>query len=376
MATINISLVGGQPMPVFALILDQEPDQIFLVHSEQTKALAERLKDNIKRKLPKTAIVLQELEVGLQDADRNIRAFAQAWCPAGSEVTVNLSGGTKPWSLLFYRHFSQQDNAKCVFIDQNNVVWNMKTLENHKANLDKLQLDDIFSLNSVRITSKTNLNDYTPKDRSDCKRIEQLYLTNWSAMWKMTNQLADMGGRGRAANGKSEIWYDYEENAYVCKVVSANGNKENNLTLRSPHNADMLLSTGWFETKVALFLERWKMAKQIWLNVHFGSGSTNNDQNEVDIIIETTAGKLLFVECKTKVHNITDINKFNDVVRNNGGQGSKKVFITRDPMTGDAKVKAEQVGMPHYALNTISQPANEPVFFDWLSDYMSDINEK
>ncbi len=376
MDKINISLVGGQPMPVYALIMEQKPDRVFLVHSAQTKASAGRLKECIKRKLPQSAIVLQELAVGLRDADINIRAYAQVWCPTDCEVVVNLSGGTKPWSLLFYRHFSQLENARCVFIDQNNVIWNMKTLESHVAHLDNVQLDDIFGLNNVRITTKTDFNDYTPEDHQDCKRISELFRTNWKAMKDMTNRLTEMGGKGLVTNGECEIMYDEDEKAYVCHVASANGRYQNNVTLRSPHCADMLLNTGWFETQVALFLSRWTMDTNIWMNVHFSSGNTNGDQNEVDIIIETTAGKLLFVECKTKVYNITDINKFNDVVKNNGGLGSKKIFITLEPMSGNALAKAEQVGMPHYALNQISRPENESVFFDWLSNYMSNINEK
>ena len=112
MEKINISLVGGQPMPVYVQVLDQQPDIVYLVHSQQTQDQAERLKKSIQKKLPHSYIDLRLLTVGLNDADRDIRAYAQAWCPKDSEVVVNLSGGTKPWSLLFYRYFSQPSDEQ------------------------------------------------------------------------------------------------------------------------------------------------------------------------------------------------------------------------------------------------------------------------
>ena len=52
----------------------------------------------------------------------------------------------------------------------------------------------------------------------------------------------------------------------------------------------------------------------------------------MDIIVNT-GDKLLFVECKTKLSKITDIDKFHSVVKNYGGMGSKGLIFTLTPMT-------------------------------------------
>ena len=48
---------------------------------------------------------------------------------------------------------------------------------------------------------------------------------------------------------------------------------------------------------------------------------------------------MVFVECKTLINNITDIDKFRSVIKNFGGMGCKGLFVQREPLSPKVKTK-------------------------------------
>lgn len=102
----------------------------------------------------------------------------------------------------------------------------------------------------------------------------------------------------------------------------------------------MVFNSGWFEYKVAKLLSSWDKAKEVCLNCHFPS-KQKSDKNEVDIIVNTGT-KLLFVECKTQINRITDIDKFRSVVKTYGGMGSKGLFVTKEKFSDSAREKCAE----------------------------------
>lgn len=96
-------------------------------------------------------------------------------------------------------------------------------------------------------------------------------------------------------------------------------------------------------------------------------------KNEVDIIVFTKK-KALFVECKTKLHNSTDIDKFRTVVRNYGGQSSKALFITDRPMLPLQKENCSESAIITFSIKD-SGPNKEQELFRILNDELSVINK-
>ena len=58
-----------------------------------------------------------------------------------------------------------------------------------------------------------------------------------------------------------------------------------------------------------------------------------------------TKDKLIFVECKTNLSKIADIDKFHSVVKNYGGTGSKGLVFTLVPMNDAALEKCKDNDM-------------------------------
>ena len=89
---------------------------------------------------------------------------------------------------------------------------------------------------------------------------------------------------------------------------------------------EIALEAKWFELEVAEILSKWGKTKElVWsLVVPYQDG---RDKNEIDVVVNIGA-KLLFVECKTQIYDIKDIDKFRNVGKNYGGLGSKSILVT------------------------------------------------
>ena len=367
---INISLVGGQPFPVYAQILDNQPEIAILVCSDQTEKDAMRIKAVLNHNLPQTGVSL--LKISAEDnalANQYIKAQSEIFSKPGHEITINIAGGTKPWSILFAKHFAGK--AKLVFIDQNNIIWDMDTLEYHELSPKDVSIEDLAALHGVEFLNKTNLTFYTDQDRALIPRIIEARRWNSGAFQALTSPT----GQQRPEAERSGIkWLDDQ----TCRITLFNPQKgAKTFTLQSPHARSIVPRFAWFELQVALMLSQWPVTKQVWLNSEVALPNGVEALNEIDVIVETTIGKFLFVECKTSVYNPTDIDKFNDVVKKTGGLGAKRIFMTDKPMSGTIAGKCDHAKIPHFAMRQItSNRANQLNFFAALDAYMSNINER
>ncbi|MBQ7691755.1 MAG: hypothetical protein IJT30_11295 [Muribaculaceae bacterium] len=373
MAKINISLVGKQTYPVFAQLIDGQPERVVLVCSAQTKGEADRVRRALGSKCPTMAVATQQLGTTNHSAVlADIRAMADVHCKPGNEVTVNLVGGTKLWSLWFHQAFAHR--ARCVIIDQNNKVLDVDTLESHRFDSSVITLDDIMGLAGVRISRKTPLSHYTPADIALISQIEEMRRINQRAFLDLT--LDPPGGLPTLSRSRGCLLH-YDKSA--CTVTAQMANQRQTFTkqftLRAPHVAELLVNHGWFELKVGRLLAGWKQARQVWLGLEVMPAQGGPTLNEFDVIIETTGSKWVFVECKTQVYSSPDIDKFSEVSRRYGGMGSKVIFITDVPMKALAAEKCRQARIPHYDMQAISRnAAATTAFYNQLDSYTSEIN--
>lgn len=341
MGHIHITLVGGQPTPVYQGIIFTEPDEVLLICSKETFEVSERIKSEISVScrikifepvdFSKILIKTNELAKELED----------------NKVTVNISGGTKPWSLAFFSVFQHREDTDVYYIDQNAVAWNITTGEQNVVQFD---MDAQFRLYGNALNSYKKLEDYRDEDKEALQVIKRLRNSNPKDFNELTTKLSKKNHltEHKLPNGSELLWN--KEERFLKITLCNNGSKYTEI-LRSPNIRNLLLNTGWFEYEVALMLSKWEKAKEIRLNCMFPA-KNNAPKNEADIIVDT-GSKLLFVECKTQIHEITDIDKFRSVVKNYGGMGSKALFVTDTPMTIQALEKCEDNGILSFSIKNI-----------------------
>ncbi len=384
MSKVTLSLVGGQPFPVYAQVLDSKPDILVLFCSEQTHRNAENLERCIKQKLPHTIVRKTLVDAtDLKSSALTFEAHAQAWLKPGNDITVNLSGGTKPWSMQLLGIFSGKESAKCVFIDQNNYIWDMASFERQKFVHTDITLDDKFALYGVRATPRTAIEDIDASDYETMGKVEQLFRSNWGAFKEITDRIVKDSEQGEFTGyypSKKNPLIAIErmgKNVFECNYLKGPSKAPAHLSISSPRAAALLLNTGWFELKAARLISQWSGTRKVWLNTSINYGNSNRRVNEIDLIVETTNDKLLFVECKTAVRNSTDIDKFNDVIKSYGGLGGKRIFITYSPMKDLPLDKCKALNIPFFSFQEINKnPSSVSVFYNALDKYMATINAR
>lgn len=329
MSKIHITLVGGQTAPVYWGIMESNPDKVIFICSQQSQEEADRLKSEIA--FPSEAIITDPVD--LTEISKRATQLAEQY--RNDEISLNLTGGPKPWNLFFFKIFEKEPNASLFYIDQNNLIWNLKTYQSHNIAFDT---ESLFKLYGTPIKSYVDLADYTPQDIEVIKQIESLRSYSFDGFNALTQVRQKNADYFNQLPDSSYIKCNEAEGWVELSLLNKQG-KTRTERLKSEHITELIFNTGWFEFKMAHLLSKWSKAKNIRLNCRF-TAKNNVEKNEIDIIVNTGT-KLLFVECKTQIKMITDIDKFHSAVKNFGGMGSKALFITDAPMRQEAKEKCK-----------------------------------
>lgn len=359
MTKVHITLVGGQPAPVYHGIVATKPEKVIYIYSSDSLHVLNSICREID--LPYEKIELDPIEP--IKISHCAHTLAEKY--KDDEVTLNISSGLKSWSHLFGLVFDKMDNAAVVYMDQNNVLWNYKTmLSQNDFEFDMHALFRLYG-NPLENNYKKFL-EYTAEDDMAAVKIEQIrnyqIQNNDLGVFNQLVALLDFKNQNILKNshtGHFELndkqncveWIKKESNCPNEKVLLSLCSKNKGVRkwkIESPHAIGLVFNSGWFEYKVAKLLSSWNKAKEICLNCSFPF-RPKLDKNEVDIIVNTGT-KILFVECKTQIKNTTDIDKFRSVVKTYGGTGSKGLFVTQAKMTDIAKKKCEENGILSFSL--------------------------
>lgn len=354
MAHIHISLIGGQSYPVYLGIADLNPDGIILIHSSQSREEAERIQQEID-------VPTHLLEFDPVDIQSIYHQLEKNFTRLSSDdiYTVNITGGTKLWSIAFYEYFKRYSNAKLIYIDQNNCVCNLVTLEKYQS-VVSFDTDSVLRLNGTKAESYLLYQDYTEADKNCINRIKKLRCHSYEKFnafsipnKKWENELKQKKLGSWSLEDGSQIEWDKETTTIKILLINNKSEKLNDM-LTSPHIFNLFFHTGWFEYEVASLLSTWQYAKEIRMNVKFSYNAERNPKNEIDLIVNT-GNRLLFVECKTQISDITDIDKFRTAVKNYGGMACKALFVTEAPMKKTAAEKCEDSGILSFSVRDCNQ---------------------
>lgn len=378
MSKVNISLVGGQPMPVYVGIYATNCDHVILIHSEGEKGSqpeAEGIKSGCG--LPATLYALPTADY----YDILVKAEELLSDMSDEEVWVNISGGTKLWTVAFTMLSFGRKNITVFYIDQNNVFHNItqKSCRDLCLNLD---IETILRYNNQPLPTYTSYTDYTKEDHEVLKKVIRLRNYAFKDFNTLTiplkrsdwcRDLESMAMPQLTLTSDSSILYEK-----ALKTITITLKKRGSMMieqLRSEHVGNIVFHAGWMEFFVAKTLSKWPMSKEIWLNVKFPYRD-GKAKNEIDVIVNV-GEKLLFVECKTQITDNTDIDKFRTAVRNYSGMGSKAVFVTYSPMRPEALQKCKDSGILTFSFQKepyLMRPESE--LLNMLDKEITNINKK
>lgn len=363
---VQIALVGGSPTPVYQGIVHLKPKQVILACSEQTRELANSIKEQMQ------LFAAEEMAGGYTDKDVFIyelsdkdmtkmydvaETIVSSFSP-DVQLSLNLTSGMKLWSLIFDEVFgAKRPDCLRFFIGQDGTFFNLTD----KAFGEPVAFDMYaqFKLLGHHLDASTPLQDYTEEDETVLNKVWSINKTGtgykYFAFHSITakflenyqkanqNLLLRKDFMATSVKPDADLSWEAESRTFDCRLgYSA-------YTFSSEHVEHIVLNTGWFEYYVAHLLGKIYKKEKVWLNCLF-KDANNQSKNEIDIIADM-GNRLLFVECKTQVYESTDVDKFRTAVRNYGGLGSIPLFVTLHEMKDLAREKCNDSKITTFYIN-------------------------
>ena len=329
MKNIHITNIGGQALPVLQGIAEFHCDTVLLLHSAESQVIAEKIK----------SIVDGDVQLCFVPNPNDYFALL-AFCEnlvlgyPGSKFFVNISSGTKIMSLALFAFFKDHHPDNRIFhIDQNGIVHFLE--QDHSQPLQNLlPIRSFIDYSGQKIKSMTKYEEIDP-ELFICKNFaKNLYQSSYSEYRNFCQLYAEYNSQynddesfelTNNHSGSSVTW-SKEGNELVFSLYRKFKTETEEHCFIGKDCIGIALEAKWFELEVAEMLSNWERTKElVWsLVVPYQDGQA---KNEIDVVINT-GNKLLFVECKTQIYDIKDIDKFRNVTKNYGGLGAKSILIT------------------------------------------------
>lgn len=334
---VYMALVGGQPLPVYQGVKYAEPDEIVLICSPQTREEAERICSILEQE-----VRIVELDpVRISEIRKDCAVLRDEY--QDRDIVLNVSGGTKVWTILFYDAFRDLENCKVIYIDQNSYCHDFQTASSVQLEMEK---DIHFKLYGTPLSSFVPFEEYTEEDHRVLNTIERTRRSNFKDFNQLTidafytkedkNKVKTQRQGSIVLKNGSYVEWDKDASTVTLSFQNENGTGST-VNMCSPHVFDLVFNSGWFEYKTARAFSVNPKVKEIRMNCIF-KAKNHSDKNEVDLILDM-GNKLIFVECKTQIHEKVAIDKFHSVLKNYAGMGTKGFFVTDAPMDEISKEK-------------------------------------
>lgn len=171
MEHIHIALVGGQAYPIYLAIKALQPTKVVLMHSVQSETDA----NNIIKVLEEEGALMKEqfekvcLSTAKMDDMVDKIVDQESIIPEGAHCSVNLTGGTKLWSVLLYKIFQNRSDTDFFYVDQNCMLYNIDNLQKYESEV-QLDANTIFKLYGSPVKSYTRFEEYADEKMGETYR--------------------------------------------------------------------------------------------------------------------------------------------------------------------------------------------------------------
>lgn len=386
---VHITLVGGQPYPIYVGLKVTSPDRVIMVCSKQSRKDADLIASVAGIDQSRLEVVMVDADDIKSSHDELLEHVVKKISP-DCEYTVSLTGGPKPWSLFLYQFLFGKENVKLMYVDQGSNICSLDSLSQTASGVD-LDMDILFRLKNAEAKEYLEFSSFTEDDFVVTSKMDAIYSLNNRDLVKCFGIMTNPSRPHNRSELPSAIYYPPSElqgqrpqvefnrmpdlfrgsfmnfemkdgtgrAEMICRSKGFRSFDES-LSFKSPHLMDLLFFAGWFEVFTARMLSNWNGSREIRVGVRFDFANSDRMKNEIDVIVNT-GSKLLFVECKTKIFNKTDLDKFSNVVKQYGGMGSKALFVSyfsieNDP---DTEEKCKATGIIYFSIEDARKKWNQ-----------------
>ncbi|PLW99923.1 MAG: hypothetical protein C0594_16425 [Marinilabiliales bacterium] len=343
----QITLVGGQILPVYVGIKEFNPDKVHFLVSNDSKNGISSLKSQIQ-KVKYSEYICNPFDF------YEIKSICEKIVEkieSEDEVSFNLTGGTKIM-VLAAQSVIHEKNLQGFYINQDDTFLKLPEYKQSKINTE-ISIKEFFTLSGHNIFSYKELSDYTNNDFNVVKTIESFANTNkkYSSItnhFRRKYQKIPQTGKESLQNGVIVTW--------DTKSIVAVFNGKTIFNISSDKAMDLFFNAAWWELIVAQEVSKWNKIKEICLGLELPFKTDNKImKNEIDLLINT-GKKLFFIECKSGNVKQEDINKMKIIKQTYGGLISKSVLVSRYMVNSNILEKCKELDIEvfySYAFNNI-----------------------
>lgn len=364
----QISLVGGQLIPIYVGIKEFNPDKVhFIVSDESLGSLSV-----LKRILPSTKWVEYKCNPFDFISIKSICEKIILKLTVEDTITFNLTGGTKIM-VLACQALIHEKGLKGFYINQDYSFLELPAY-NKKLVATQLSIQDFFDLSDHHLFSSNRLEDFTNEDFAVSLAIEMFannskaytaIMAHMRRKYYNANQPTPKKGRELLPNN---IAFSWDSNTIT---VSLNG--KSILNLKSKNIKELFFKAAWWELLVAKEIANWVGLKEMLVNCVLPFKTDKSiSKNEIDILI-STGKRLIFVECKSGNVRQDDINKMKVIRQTYGGVISRSILVSRYLPNATILEKCKELDIDVFYTNAFNKQVNP---LNKLISKLNDLNKR
>lgn len=317
MKKIQIALVSKETLPVYYMINEFRPDEVYLVGTNNTK---EEMK-NINNVASEIGVKCYEKITEPNDIKDTYKVCSKIHNENGidCEYRYNLTCGTK--LMAFGALICAQEHKSQIVYTEPTSYTDFEQME-RKDMTSFLDIDTIIALQGQKVKDKVV---YAPDPaRTECANKVKEFIESHTRAYGVLRKCYE---RYNQILEDQVIMkgIDYgRENG--CITIRENGRKIFSSDYKDAYS--MLFEGRWWEALVADAVREWAGENaEIWTSVRFEpKAGSNKDKNEVDVLVNV-GNVLMFVECKSGPFDQNNIYKLDSVCKTYGSYKSLGVII-------------------------------------------------
>lgn len=366
----QVTLVGGQLLPIYLGIKEFAPDRVHFILSNESRDKLSFLEPYLNE--------LQIFEYKCNAYDFNsIKSICERIVDRigeEDEIHFNLTGGTKLMALAAHAVMHER-NKIGFYINQDDTLLELPL--NKKLNVQyDLSIDEFVGISGHKQFSSKVLQYYCAKDYLAVSKIEQFanidnikytFITgHFRKKFTSSYQQIPVTGKETLTNGIQVVWSKNRIQG-IQNAITLFDFESNNIV-------DLFFNAGWWELLVAIEIEKWKLAKEVLLKFELKFKTDKRFmKNEIDILVNL-GKKLLFVECKSGKITQEDINKIRVIRETYGGLISKSLLVARFLPKNTIIEKCKELDIELFYCNNSQGVLINPL--SNLSIVLNSLNEK
>lgn len=333
----QITLVGGQSLPILLGIREFNPDKVHFLFSKESKKRIALIK-NMDLEFKSSEYLVDAFDF------QNIKTICTKILDKlekDDQVIFNLTGGTKVM-VLAVQALILERKLTGFYINQNNTL--LRIPEYSKVPLStKLSTSDFFNLSGHHDFSSLKISDFSKDDINAAGKIDTF--AN-SSRFKSINSFVRSNYPKDTLPMRGEFTVD-SSNKLKCswseKNVEVFYNGKSVFSANSPKIRNLFFFGGWWELIVASALIDKMQPSEIFFNVQLSFiADKSADKSEIDILINDN-NKLIFIECKSGKVKLEDVNKMRTIKETYGGLVSKSILVTQHLLSDSVKERCDEL---------------------------------